>query len=41
MNNEGFGSNGAPFEYTVTKEGKQRSRRRLLLILLYVAWVAV
>ncbi|MBE6546033.1 MAG: hypothetical protein E7668_01160 [Ruminococcaceae bacterium] len=41
MNNEGFGSNGAAFEYTVTKEGKQRTRRRLLLILLYIAWVVI
>ena len=41
MNNEGFGSNGAPFAYTVTKEGKECRRRRLLLILLYIAWVVI
>lgn len=38
MNNEGFGSNGAAFEYTVTSEGKRRSLSRLLLLLLYVLW---
>ena len=38
MNNEGFGSNGAAFEYTITAEGKRRSLSRLLLILLYILW---
>ena len=38
MNNEGYGSNGAPFEYAVEKQGKEKTKRKLLLILLYVAW---
>ena len=41
MNNEGYGSNGAPFKYTIEKQGKSRTRRRILLILAYVAWVIV
>lgn len=41
MNSEGFGSNGAAFEYTVAKEGRTRTRRRLWLILLYVSWVVI
>ena len=24
MNNEGYGSNGAPFEYAVEKQGKEK-----------------
>ena len=38
MNNEGYGSNGVPFEYAVEKQGKEKTKRKLLLILLYVAW---
>lgn len=41
MNNEGFGSNGAPFTYTVEKEGKTKKKRKILLIALYVVWVIV
>jgi len=39
MNNEGFGTNGVPFEYTIEKKGKNVTRRKILLILAYVAWV--
>ena len=39
MNNEGYGSNGAPFKYTIEKQGKSRTRRRILLILAYAVWV--
>ena len=41
MNNEGYGSNGVPFEYTIEKQGKSRTRRRILLILGYAAWVII
>ena len=41
MNNEGFGANGAPFEYTIEKNGKQRSTRRVLMIFSYIAYVIV
>ena len=26
MNNEGYGSNGAPFKYTIEKQGKSRTK---------------
>lgn len=38
MNNEGFGSNGSAFEYTVADEGRRRSLSRLLLLLAYALW---
>ncbi len=41
MNNEGFGSNGSAFEYTVAAKGRACSLSRLLLILAYVIWVVV
>ncbi len=41
MNNEGYGANGAPFEYTVEKKGKKMRNRKILLILAYVVWVIV
>ena len=41
MNGEGFGSNGAAFDYVIAREGKTRTRRRCLLILLYVTWVVL
>ncbi len=41
MNNEGYGSNGAPFEYTVETKGKKMRNRKILLILAYVIWVIV
>lgn len=41
MNNEGFGSNGAAFEYAIPREGKTRTSRRALLIVAYVAWVMI
>ena len=41
MNSEGFGSNGAPFEYVVEKQGKEKTTRKILLILLYVVWITV
>ena len=39
MNNEGFGINGVPFEYTVEKKGKKMKNRKIFLMLAYVAWV--
>ena len=39
MNREGFGSNGSAFEYTVPREGKSQTIRRLLLLGAYAAWV--
>ena len=41
MNNEGFGTNGAPFEYTVEKKGKQRRNRKILFFLAYAVYVVV
>lgn len=41
MNNEGFGTNGVPFEYTIEKKGKNVTRRKILLMIAYVAWVIV
>ena len=41
MYNEGFGSNGSAYEYTVAKEGRARSTRKLALLLLYVAWIVI
>ncbi len=39
MNNDGFGSYGSPFEYTVEKKGKRMNVRKILLILCYIAWI--
>ena len=41
MNREGFGSNGAAFEYTVTDEGRYRSLSRLILLLAYALWTVI
>ena len=41
MNQEGFGSNGSAFEYTVPREGSARTRKKLLLLGLYALWVIV
>ena len=39
--NEGYGSNSAPFEYTIEKQGKDVKKRKILLILLYIAWTVL
>lgn len=41
MNNVGYGSNGAPFEYSVSIPAAQRARRKGLLIVFYVAFLLV
>jgi hypothetical protein len=41
MSNVGYGSNGAPFEYSVSIPSKIRSKRRLLLLGLYAAFLLV
>ena len=39
--NEGYGSNSAPFEYTIEKQGKEKSKRKILLSLLYIVWTVL
>ena len=39
MNNEGFGTNGVPFECTVEKKGKKQTIRKLIFVSIYVMWV--
>ncbi|MBR2354584.1 MAG: hypothetical protein IKA76_08800 [Clostridia bacterium] len=39
MNNEGFGSNGSAYEYTVACEGRRKTLSRLILLTVYAIWV--